>query len=96
MGRILFYGSFTIILAIGSLYYLQGEKAPDTLLPIIVFLFAVMIFGYGEKAKEDGDIGAGNSKIYMHKNPKIFQSALYFNYLIAVGLLIWSIYLLVS
>lgn len=96
MSRILLYGSFTIIIAIGYWYYFQGENVPDSLLPIIAFLLAVMSFGYGEKAKEDGDFGAVNSKVRKDKNPKIFQIALYFNYIMTAGFLILAIYLFSS
>lgn len=96
MGRILLYGSLAILLAIGSFYYFQGEKAPDTILPLIVILLAVMSFGYGAKAKVDGDFSAGNSKIRSDKNPKIFQIAIYINYLITAGLLGWALYLFIK
>lgn len=95
MGRILFYGSFVIIIAIGSWYYYQGEKAPDALLPIVVLLFGVMSLGYGLKAKEDGDFGAGNRKIRRDKNPRLFQTAIYLNYCVTAALIVWSIYMVV-
>lgn len=94
MGRILFYGSGAVILAIALWFYSQGEKAPDAFIPGIVFLFALMSFGYGEKAKEDGDFGAGSGRIHRDKNPQGFQYALYINYLITGGLIVLGVYLL--
>ena len=96
MSRILLYGSFVALLAIGSFYYIQGAKVQDALLPLIAMLLAVMSYGYGEKAKEDGDFGTGNNKIRRDRSPKIFQIAIYINYLITAGFLGWAVYLLVK
>ena len=89
MGRILLYGSATVILAIASWYYYQGEKAPDALIPIVVLLLAVTSFGYGIKAEEDGDYG----KIERDKTPRVFKAALYFNHFVTGALVILGIYL---
>ncbi len=90
MGRFLLYGSCVIILIIGSWFYYQGDQIPENLMPLIVFLFATLFFGYSKKAQEDGDIGAASRRIYREKNPKIFQFALYLIYLITLLLVIWA------
>ena len=95
MSRILLYGPLVIILTIGGWYYYQGENAPEVLLPIIVMLLGVMSYGYGEKAKKDGDIGRGG-KIKRDKNPKAFKTALYINHGFTAGLIILSLSLLLA
>ncbi len=95
MGKILFYGPAAIILVIASWYYSQGESAPDTIMPLNVLLFGIMSLGYGLKAKEDGEIGAGSGKIKRDKNPRLFQIGLYINYVITIGFFVGVIYLII-
>lgn len=95
MNKLILYGPLVIILGIGFWYSYQGEKIPDDLQPLLAFLLALMSVGYGNKAKKDGDIGAGNARVRRDKNPRIFQIALFLIYLVAGIFAIWSVYLLV-
>lgn len=96
MGKILFYTSFASVLAIGSWYFYRGEQAPDAVMPLLVLLLAVMSLGYGMKAQEDGDLGAGSGKIRRDQRPRAFQIALTVTYVLAGALLMLAIYLFIA
>jgi hypothetical protein len=96
MGRILFYISFASILAVGAWYYYRGEQAPDAVMPLLVLLFALTSLGYGMKAQEDGDIGAGRGKIRRDRRPRAFRIALNATYTLAGALLLAAVYLFVA
>lgn len=96
MYKVLLYGSLICTLVIAGWFYVSGEKVPDGFQPVVLLLLALMSYGYAGKAKEDGDFGAGNSKIRRDKYPRIFKTAVFLSYLFAMALVIWAVYLLVK
>lgn len=94
MYRFLFYGPVLAILGIGIWFYSRGEPMPDTLLPVVVFLFAMASFGYGIKARMEGDFGAGGHKVYRSRSPRLFRFLTYLNHAITVVFVGWGLYLL--
>lgn len=96
MAKALFYAPIAAVLAIASWFYIRGEDVPDAMYPIIVLLFAAGAFGYGKKAQEDGDIGAGSGKIRRDRSPRAFRFALYATYAMSGALVVWAVYLFIT